>query len=55
MVLVFLAFLAVHALTFTKTRYRLPLDALLAVPAGAWLAGFKRKRGSEGFDENTSP
>ena len=51
MVLVFLAFLTVHALTFTKTRYRLPLDALLAVPAGAWLAGFKRKPGSKGSDE----
>jgi hypothetical protein len=48
MVIVFLAFLTVHALTFTKTRYRLPLDALLAVPAGAWLAGLKRKPGSEG-------
>jgi hypothetical protein len=47
MVIVFLSFLTVHALTFTKTRYRLPLDALLAVPAGAWLAGFKRKPGSE--------
>jgi hypothetical protein len=46
-VLVFLAFLAVHALTFTKTRYRLPLDALLAIPAGGWLAGFKRKAGTE--------
>ena len=53
MVVVFLAFLAVHALTFTKTRYRLPLDALLAVPAGAWLAGFKRKAGTEGADKNT--
>ena len=51
MVFVFLSFLTVHALTFTKTRYRLPLDALLAVPAGAWLAGFKRKAGSEGSDE----
>jgi hypothetical protein len=48
MVMVFLSFLTVHALTFTKTRYRLPLDALLAVPAGAWLAGFKRKAGSRG-------
>ncbi len=53
MALVFLAFLTVHALTFTKTRYRLPLDALLAIPAGAWLAGFKRKAGSEGSDKNT--
>lgn len=43
MVMVFLSLLVVHALTFTKTRYRLPLDALLAVPAGGWLAGFKRK------------
>jgi hypothetical protein len=54
-VLVFLAFLAVHALTFTKTRYRLPLDALLAIPAGAWLAGCKRKTESGGADKNTLP
>jgi len=52
MVVVFLSFLTVHALTFTKTRYRLPLDALLAIPAGAWLAGFKRKPGAEGADKN---
>jgi len=51
MALVFLSFLTVHALTFTKTRYRLPLDALLAVPAGAWLAGFKRQPGGRGPDE----
>jgi hypothetical protein len=50
--LVFLSFLTIHALTFTKTRYRLPLDALLAVPAGAWLAGCKRKTRSESPDEN---
>jgi len=48
MAIVFLSFLIVHALTFTKTRYRLPLDALLAVPAGAWLAGLKSKSGSGG-------
>jgi hypothetical protein len=54
MVIVFLSFLTVHALTFTKTRYRLPLDALLAVPAGAWLAGFKRQPWAAGSDENTS-
>ena len=42
-VIIFLSFLTIHALTFTKTRYRLPLDALLAVPAGGRLAGFKRK------------
>jgi hypothetical protein len=41
-VVVFLSFLTIHALTFTKTRYRLPLDALLAIPAGGWLAGLKR-------------
>jgi hypothetical protein len=50
-VIVFLSFLTIHALTFTKTRYRLPLDALLAVPAGAWLAGFKRKPGTNSSDE----
>jgi hypothetical protein len=55
LVFVFLAFLTVHALTFTKTRYRLPLDALLAIPAGAWLAGCKRKPGCEGADNNTLP
>jgi hypothetical protein len=54
-VLVFLSFLTVHALTFTKTRYRLPLDALLAVPAGAWLAGCKRKREADGADKNPLP
>jgi hypothetical protein len=43
MVIVFASFLAIHALTFTKTRYRLPLDALLAIPAGGWLAGVKRR------------
>jgi len=43
MIAVFLAVLAVHALTFTKTRYRLPLDALLAVPAGGCLAGRGRR------------
>jgi hypothetical protein len=47
MAIVFLSFLTVHALTFTKTRYRLPLDALLAIPAGAWLAGFKGKPRTE--------
>jgi hypothetical protein len=46
MVIIFLSFLTIHALTFTKTRYRLPLDALLVIPAGAWLAGFKRKAGT---------
>lgn len=35
-----LAFLAAHALTFVKTRYRLPLDALLVIPASAWLARY---------------
>jgi len=54
-VLVFLAFLTVHALTFTKTRYRLPLDALLVIPAGAWLAGCKRKAGNEIADKNPLP
>ncbi len=33
-----LVFLGVHALTFVKTRYRLPLDALLVIPAAGWLA-----------------
>jgi hypothetical protein len=55
LVILFLSFLTVHALTFTKTRYRLPLDALLAIPAGAWLAGFKRKTGTEGADKNPLP
>jgi hypothetical protein len=55
MAIVFLSFLTVHALTFTKTRYRLPLDALLAVPAGAWLAGCKRQPRTNCSDENTFP
>jgi len=29
--------LAVHSITFVKTRYRLPLDALLSIAAGGWL------------------
>jgi hypothetical protein len=45
---VFLSFLTIHALTFTKSRYRLPLDALLAVPAGGWLAGWKRQPAPRG-------
>jgi len=42
---VFLAFLAIHALTFVKVRYRLPLDALLAIPAAGWLASLGTRTG----------
>lgn len=43
--IVFLTFLAAHAATFAKTRYRLPLDALLAISAGGWLASLGRRVG----------
>jgi hypothetical protein len=33
----FAVLLAVHSITFVKTRYRLPLDALLSIAAGGWL------------------
>ena len=43
----FAIFLAVHSLTFTKSRYRLPLDGLAVVPAAYVLASRKRTDGQD--------